>query len=126
MIILDSGYRQYELDQSDIVNVWRRFIDGGNEKSSLLPSTLLSSWKRCFELRVDPLMSDLDLTVVGDFAKRIETKEWLLNLAASHIAKYYKLAEQSDFVFAILDEDGVILDLIGEQKGSGAWRRSTA
>ncbi|AFV10625.1 signal-transduction and transcriptional-control protein Stc [Thermacetogenium phaeum DSM 12270] len=115
MIILDSGYRQYELDQSDIVNVWRRFIDGGNEKSSLLPSTLLSSWKRCFELKVDPLMSDLDLTVVGDFAKRIETKEWLLNLAASHIAKYYKLAEQSDFVFAILDEDGVILDLIGEQ-----------
>jgi len=115
LIILDSKYRQFIAKQPEITGMWERFVSEGNLDHCHLPSIIMSSWKRSNEMGVDPYMKELILPVASDFQERLSSKNDLLNVAIPYITKFYKLINLSNFVFSILDENGVILDLIGNK-----------
>lgn len=115
MIIFDSKYTYFMAEQDDLTNIWECFINNEKMDQYLLPSPIISSWRRSSELKVDPLMRVLDLSAAPDFQERLSSKKQLLDVAIPYITKFYKIVEQSDFVLSIFDEKGLLLEIIGDE-----------
>lgn len=115
MIILDSKYTQFRAQQAQVADMWKRYVNEGSMDQRLLPPVIVSSWKRSSEFKVDPLMQELELSIAPDFQERLSAKEQLLDVAIPYLTKFLKIAEQSDFVFSILDERGLLLKVFGNK-----------
>ncbi|MDH7577078.1 MAG: sigma 54-interacting transcriptional regulator [Bacillota bacterium] len=117
MITLDAQYIHNYVEKKELVlEMWTRFIRGEPVDSGLLPISILSSWKRSYEYKVDPYLTKINCSVASDFEERLSAKKQLLDIAIPYLTGFYKITEDSDFVFIVTDENGLILEIIGNSK----------
>ncbi|NSW84534.1 MAG: hypothetical protein HPY90_15110 [Syntrophothermus sp.] len=117
MVTLDSQYiRNYVEKKELVLEMWTRFIRGEPVDNGLLPISILSSWKRSCEYKVNPYLTKINCSVASDFEERLLAKKQLLDVTIPYLTGFYKITEDSDFIFIVTDENGLILEIIGSRK----------
>lgn len=117
MITLDPQYIHNYVEKKELIlEMWNRFLRGEQLDDKLLPSRILSSWKRSCKYAVDPLMTKINSPVASDFEERLSARRQLIDTAIPYLRGFYKITEDSPFVFLVSDENGLILEIIGGSK----------
>jgi len=95
---------------------WDRFIRAGKLEPNALGPELEASWLRCKAGGVDPLAGRSTL-VLGSaaFAALAERKQDLIRVAKPFMENLYSLVAGSSFVVLLFDEQGYLLEAVGDQ-----------
>ncbi|NWJ40290.1 MAG: sigma-54-dependent Fis family transcriptional regulator [Geothrix sp.] len=95
---------------------WDRFIRAGKIEPGALGPELEASWHRCKAAGVDPLAGRSTL-VLGSaaFAALAERKQDLIRVAKPFMENLYSLVAGSSFVVLLFDEQGYLLEAVGDQ-----------
>ncbi|WP_257305337.1 sigma-54-dependent Fis family transcriptional regulator [Geothrix campi] len=96
--------------------VWDRFIRAGKIEPGTLGPELEASWRRCQAAGVDPL-AGRSTVVLGsaEFAALAERKQDLIRVAKPFMENLYSLVAGSSFVVLLFDEQGYLLEAVGDQ-----------
>ena len=96
--------------------IWDRFIRAGKIEPGALGSELEASWRRCKAAGVDPLAGRSTL-VLGSaaFAALAERKQDLIRVSKPFMENLYSLVAGSSFVVLLFDEQGYLLEAVGDQ-----------
>ena len=96
--------------------IWDRFIRAGKTDPGTLGPELEASWRRCKAAGVDPLAGRSTL-VLGStaFAALAERKQDLIRVAKPFMENLYSLVAGSSFVVLLFDEQGYLLEAVGDQ-----------
>jgi PAS domain S-box-containing protein len=94
--------------------VWDRFIRAGKIEPGTLGPELEASWRRCQAAGVDPL-AGRSTVVLGsaEFAALAERKQDLIRVAKPFMENLYSLVAGSSFVVLLFDEQGYLLEAVG-------------
>jgi PAS domain S-box-containing protein len=94
--------------------VWDRFIREGILEPGTLGPELEASWRRCQAAGVDPL-AGRSTVVLGsaEFAALAERKQDLIRVAKPFMENLYSLVAGSSFVVLLFDEQGYLLEAVG-------------
>lgn len=94
-----------------------------NEVPDTVREVILSSWKRCKQLNVNPNWSKAQLVYFNErqLLEKKEENEFLLKMAAPVLEEMLKSSFCENLLFVLCDPQGVILD--GKGPGYG-WRRA--
>jgi transcriptional regulator of acetoin/glycerol metabolism len=96
--------------------IWDRFIREGTIEPGTLGPELEASWRRCKAAGVDPL-AGRSTVVLGsaEFAALAERKQDLIRVAKPFMENLYSLVAGSSFVVLLFDEQGYLLEAVGDQ-----------
>lgn len=96
--------------------IWDRFIRAGKLEPGALKPELEASWRRCKAAGVDPQAGRSTL-VLGSaaFAALAERKQDLIRVAKPFMENLYSLVAGSSFVVLLFDEQGYLLEAVGDQ-----------
>jgi transcriptional regulator of acetoin/glycerol metabolism len=95
----------------------RTALESGNRfPAGALAEIVAQSWERCRGFGLDPLGRPDDAVLsVGDLKSRREANSSLRRLAMAEMQLLYSQIAGSNFMIALADGDGVILDTISDQ-----------
>lgn len=100
--------------QDHIFPIWKEFINGRAQVS--YRTQIVDSWNRCREAGVNPYdtaphhkMDEARLNTV------LAEKHELIKIAKPFMAKLYKFVQGSGFVVVLADENGYILETLGDE-----------
>jgi len=105
----DSAYNDRLLE------AWEKFINNEIFDYSFIRPEILESWIRSRSYLVDPYNSKTALLPPDDLKKRIEDNKFLIEITRPYMEKLYSVVRGSGFYLLLVDKDGYILDLIGDQ-----------
>jgi PAS domain S-box-containing protein len=94
--------------------VWDTFIRTGRVEPGALEPELGASWRRCQAAGVDPF-ADRSTVVLGSaaFGALAERKQDLIRVAKPFMENLYRLVAGSSFVVLLFDEQGYLLEAVG-------------
>ncbi|GLH74185.1 sigma-54-dependent Fis family transcriptional regulator [Geothrix limicola] len=96
--------------------IWDRFIREGKIEPGALGLELEASWRRCKAAGVDPLAGRSTLALgSAAFAALAERKQDLIRVAKPFMENLYSLVAGSSFVVLLFDEQGYLLEAVGDQ-----------
>jgi len=96
--------------------IWDRFIRAGKLEPGDLGPELEASWLRCKAAGVDPLAGRSTLVLgSASFAALAERKQDLIRVAKPFMENLYSLVAGSSFVVLLFDEQGYLLEAVGDQ-----------
>ncbi|WP_243286717.1 sigma-54-dependent Fis family transcriptional regulator [Geothrix terrae] len=94
--------------------VWNRFIREGILEPGTLGPELEASWRRCKAAGVDPLAGRSTMVLgSAEFAALAERKQDLIRVAKPFMENLYSLVAGSSFVVLLFDEQGYLLEAVG-------------
>ncbi|WP_243303644.1 sigma-54-dependent Fis family transcriptional regulator [Geothrix oryzisoli] len=96
--------------------IWDRFIREGTLEPGALGPELEASWHRCRAAGVDPL-AGRSTVILGsaEYAALAERKQDLIRVAKPFMENLYSLVAGSSFVVLLFDEQGYLLEAVGDQ-----------
>jgi transcriptional regulator of acetoin/glycerol metabolism len=108
-VLVATGYKD------TVLPAWGDFIAGQHRVDAVRP-LILESWKRCHARGVnshdETLHRALDALALG---RVLEEKERLIEIAKPFMANLYKFVKGSGFVVVLTDENGVIMEMFGDE-----------
>lgn len=99
---------------SDLQKGWNNFVTKKNLDSNIR-QVVATSWERCQIYQLDPDDSyncDMNNWELG---KKLKDKQQLIKIAQPFMENIYNFVKGSGFQVVLSDEDGYILDVIGDQ-----------
>lgn len=106
--------KQYE---AEVNEKWHRFIGGGNDlpmEDSVVRREIWNSWRRSVEHNISPtevkdmVLSERELSAVR------QVNRLLMDVSHSYIQNIYSFVRGTNFVLALTDAEGFVLDLVGD------------
>jgi len=96
--------------------IWDRFIREGTLEPGALGPELEASWRRCKAAGVDP-RAGRSTVILGsaEYAVLAERKQDLIRVAKPFMENLYSLVAGSSFVVLLFDEQGYLLEAVGDQ-----------
>jgi transcriptional regulator of acetoin/glycerol metabolism len=94
---------------------WRKYAETGVlDRDSVRPA-IANSWERCARLGLDPCSRSIQTTVEDEgVRRRIIENEAFLETARPFMANLYNSLKEVDLMIALLDRDGLILEIMGD------------
>jgi sigma-54 dependent transcriptional regulator, acetoin dehydrogenase operon transcriptional activator AcoR len=114
-MIADNMYRK------ELKDAWCKFINSGEVDESIVRKEIADSWKRCRASGLDPYRTKIDSTLPLDCHQRealFARKQDLLTVSRRFIKDLHQLIGPLEMVIFLTDEDGFILEAVGE---GGIW-----
>ncbi len=101
----------------ELVKEWKQFIETGHLPEPInIRSVVASAWNRCRTRAIDPLVLPKRLKLSPfELSERTKAKHELYEVARPFVEKLLRIITGTDFVIALADEDGYILDVFGDQ-----------
>ena len=104
-------------DQDTLRTAWMAFIDGQEDSYRHVRPTILESWKRCRQNKVNPFQKSVyktqDMKVLED--KTRKNRDWL-EVARPVIRTLYRFVAGSGFIVTVADTEGFLLEILGDQE----------
>jgi transcriptional regulator of acetoin/glycerol metabolism len=104
-------------DQDTLRTAWKAFLDGQEDSYRHVRPTILESWKRCQQAKVNPLQKIVsktqDLAILED--KRQKNRDWL-EVARPVMKTLYSFVAGSGFIVTLGDTEGYLLEIFGDQE----------
>ena len=98
---------------------WKNYVADDQfmpEQDPEIRSFIYESWKRSKRYQVSPFdVKDKRLSG-SDLARTLEHSQNLIQVAHSYIQHLYSFIKGTNFVLALTDADGYVLDLLGDRK----------
>jgi len=109
----------FEKNQSlKISKAWDYFIQHGTLDGSLekdyVRDVILKSWERSYQHQVDPFHEKKPILSPKEFQQKFQRRKTLINIAKPYMHKLYSFVKNSGFLVILTDEDGYLLELIGD------------
>ncbi|MBC7343375.1 MAG: sigma-54-dependent Fis family transcriptional regulator [Clostridia bacterium] len=105
----------YDCYRVRLKKAWELFITEGRVLDEVVRPVIATSWQRCAKLGVDPKSRRLGINVPpDDLAHRLARNASLISAARPYLHSLYALVSGSGFIIFITDQDGVILELLGD------------
>jgi transcriptional regulator of acetoin/glycerol metabolism len=105
-------------------DVWKRFVKEGILDSARLNKRILESWHRCKTEKVNPYLNKgLDLLSKEDLNAKKEKHSMLIEIASPHIKKMDQAIKDSGMMALLVDPDGYVLSLTGNEKALSDARK---
>ncbi len=106
--------------QNNIVQLWHTFVQRGtpldeNAENSMR-KVIYESWQRSKQYKVNPLEVKSKVLSSKEFQQKIIQKQSLIEVAHSYMHNLYSFVKGSNFVVILTDEEGYILEMIGDDE----------
>lgn len=103
---------------------WKDYVERGIIDSNIVRPIIQRSWKRCRSLNVDPHNGRGTVFLgEGQLRERIIRREQVIEIAKPMMKSIYQLVKGSGFVVIFGDEEGFLLEIIGDpevvKRGTG-------
>ncbi len=98
-----------------LLEAWEKFINNQPFDHSFIRPEIYESWVRSRSYLVDPYNSKTALLSPDDLKKRIEDNKFLMEITRPYMEKLYSVVKGSGFYIMLIEKDGYILDLIGDE-----------
>ncbi len=106
--------------QKSIVQSWHTFVRNDTllDKDAVqsIRDVIYESWIRSKNHCVNPMEVKSETLSSTEFKNRIMQKQSLINAADSYMHKLYSFVKGSNFVVILTDEDGYIIEMIGDEE----------
>lgn len=112
---MDENYLQ-------LYKAWQNFIQFGREDKDVLRPIILRSWKRSAEYGVDPYQQKIRPNKDPNLLK--EENRRLVEVSRPFMEMVYNFVKGSNFVVILIDKDGYVLELIGDEETVKAAERN--
>ncbi|MDR1571372.1 MAG: sigma 54-interacting transcriptional regulator [Clostridiales Family XIII bacterium] len=103
--------------QRGVAALWRRYVENGEEMPEAPPDgirpAIYSSWRRSRANGVSPLEVKDRALESGELAAAIAMNAPLISVARSYIQNLYRFMGTSDFIIALTDSRGYVIELVG-------------
>ncbi|HHY91414.1 MAG TPA: sigma-54-dependent Fis family transcriptional regulator [Clostridiales bacterium] len=101
-----------------ISRAWEYFIqlgtlEGFSEKDCVR-DVILKSWERSYQHQVDPFHEKKPILSPKEFQQKFQRRKTLINIAKPYMHKLYSFVKNSGFLVILTDEDGYVLESIGD------------
>jgi PAS domain S-box-containing protein len=101
---------------SKIHSAWKKYIETGECSAADISQTIVRSWKRCLQLKINPFQVVVRCLSVGEMKIKIQENIKLIDVATPFMQKIYQFVAGSGFVVILLDRDGYILEVVGDKE----------
>lgn len=95
---------------------WKRFCETGHADPSVIRDFILSSWKRSRAMNVSPVRSPQNIIDVSSLSLILESKSQLIATGRPVMEKIYEFIKGSGSLIVLTDENGIILDSLGDEE----------
>jgi len=104
-------------DQDTLRTAWRAFVDGQKDSYRHVRPTILESWKRCQQAKVNPFQKSVYKTQNQEVLEQRKPKnrDWL-EIARPVMRTLYRFVAGSGFIVTVGDTDGFLLEILGDQE----------
>ena len=94
---------------------WRQFVRGGEVDRSIISPFVLDSWERCKSQGVNPYLTSVHAVLQGGALETLlEDNRELIEISHPFMEQLYGVVRGSSFVVALSDENGFLIDLVGD------------
>ena len=106
---------ELEYFQEQAKQAWKNFIYGDVDKPELpIRPEILTAWKRCRRMNVNPETSFLDtITDKNDISRKLQNNQDLLSVSVPAIHYLYQFMQNAQLFVAVSDADGCLLKVYG-------------
>ncbi|AZV41197.1 sigma-54-dependent Fis family transcriptional regulator [Peribacillus asahii] len=99
------------------LSTWKRFISEGVLDSARLNKQIEESWYRCRQEQVNPYLREGNYVLTNELLTvQREKNALLMEIALPHLARMSPLIKESGMIALLVDSDGYVLSLSGNEK----------
>ncbi|AGL03149.1 transcriptional activator of acetoin/glycerol metabolism [Desulfoscipio gibsoniae DSM 7213] len=104
-------------DQETLRAAWKAFVDDQEDNYRHVRPTILESWKRCRQAKVNPFQKYVYKTQNQELLEEKKRKncDWL-EIARPVMTTLYRLVAGSGFIVTVSDTEGILLEILGDQE----------
>lgn len=108
------------LDYSDsyreqLKSAWEHFVQGEDGDYSCVRPEILKSWERSREHGVNPYEIKSIIYSEDDIKRNLESHKKFIQIVRPYMEQIYSIVKNSGFYIMLCDDNGIILDLIGDE-----------
>ena len=108
---------------SQALEAWSRYVEDDQLDLRLVRAEVATSWRRCRGLAVSPF-DELDAAIDdGELRERTFQRQMLIKLARPFMENLYNFVRGSGFEVILTDEEGVLLEVLGDMDIMGRTKR---
>lgn len=101
--------------QDYVLPAWKAFMAGKNQHDGI-GTEIIQSWSRCQQAKVNPYSNTIHGSLdKAAFDKMLTEKSQLIEIAKPFMTNLYKFVQGSGFVVVLTDEQGYIIDMLGDE-----------
>lgn len=95
---------------------WQDFVSGGAVNTEWVRTEIGESWQRSISSGINPYSPRVTFILnEEELEKRREAKRELLEISAPIMRNLYQFVKGSGFIVSLIDQDGIILESVGDQ-----------
>ena len=99
------------------LSTWKRFISEGVLDSARLNKQIEESWYRCRQEQVNPYLREGNYVLTNELLTvQREKNALLMEMTLPHLARVNPLIKESGMMALLVDSDGYVLSLSGNEK----------
>jgi len=98
-----------------IEQAWKNFIINGKTESGVVRDVILESWIRSRSFNIDPIKISKSIISTNELAIKIQRRKKLIGITRPYMQNLYSFVKGSGFLVILCDEQGFILELIGDR-----------
>jgi len=103
-------------NNQDLAKVWEQFVNTGLLDADKVSATIGESWQRCREAGVDPYTGGVCPLMQGQELEELLTQKGdLISITRPFMENLYNFVAGSGFMVILSDEQGRILDALGDE-----------
>jgi transcriptional regulator of acetoin/glycerol metabolism len=99
---------------SELQEGWKNFIAANTLDTTKIRPVVAASWERCRSSKLDPYENSNYSIERTELAQRINNNQRLIKIARPFMENIYRFVQGSGFQIVLADEEGYILDVIGD------------
>jgi transcriptional regulator of acetoin/glycerol metabolism len=124
MLKIFTWIRRGSMNTTFYLNTWKRFVEEGVLDSARLNRRIIESWYRCKKGKVNPYLNKgMHLLTEEQLHIKKEKHSLLINIASPYIKKMEQAFKDSGMMALLVDPDGYVLSLTGNEKTLSDARR---
>ena len=115
--MIRGGYMLASTSTFNNLSTWKRFISEGVLDSARLNKQIEESWYRCRQEQVNPYLREGNSVLTNELLTvQREKNALLMEIALPHLARMNPLIKESGMIALLVDSDGYVLSLSGNEK----------
>jgi transcriptional regulator of acetoin/glycerol metabolism len=107
---------QFDHEYMEKLNAaWDQFIQFKDFDYSFMRPEILESWIRSRDFKVDPYKRKTEILPADEIHAKLEENRMLIETVRPYMEHLYSMVEGSGFYLMLCDQDGYVLDLLGDR-----------
>lgn len=101
--------------KNELHAAWQQLVQGKSVDRNIIRPIIADSWERSREMGVDPRGKLRAVCEPAEFTKRLKKRQKFVDIATPVMSMLLNFVEGSGFAVILADEDGYVLETLGEQ-----------